>query len=987
MADFTQIIQEINNDINTNGVGAITGAKLNEVLRDMIAAVNAEKQDPLTIDAAPTEDSTNPVQSGGVFTALNNLYNALAVAGNCLFGGFVEPDDEPFYGDDHRYYYLAATEGRYTHFYNFEVDSYIAMFLWNENTQHWRMLTLWPNDQTITNWLQNKANIVYGATQGNLAGLDEYGNPTDSGKSPSDFATAAQGTKADTAYQKPSGGIPKTDLASGVQTSLGKADTAFQKPSGGIPASDLAAAVQTSLGKADTAVQQVTVGTTTTGNAGTNASVTNSGTATAPVLDFTIPRGADGQDGADAVNPFKGWFDSSSALTTAHPTPLVGDFAYVHDVSPATTVSIYRCATEGTWADSGDDVDTSLVQTFQTGEQLNQVGIDYIPTANSTNLVKSGGVANLVTENRDVDISGIYDGTFNGYISSNNKIYSSGSKTLRYKLMTETITFSYQMYGNYSGVCKMSVVPIGSADVDTVYSMTAAANVGGSGTETIEAGKYLVWTQENVIIKHEIKLKDVVDNNIIQNTLESVELKDSKSLVVADCGTPIGWYKNLSTEITSVSSSTQDTITLPDSYSHFSTDVVLAAVKHEDGSCSIHLFSQNGNVLTIIRRGYDDNISLSDVEKIQGCFDTAQGGNGQHLSAFGYLGLANYILSAVKKEDAILQDNYIGGYLFSLYGNNSENKIGWVLDSNGNVVVKPIYRNAQTYGGYKANTIQSDVYNKIKDCFIKHYLFYQTTEGASVEFPINNSKMLSNGYIVVRGGLYNTSSGSVRVDVMEDGISVYNGNIGSVKLTKLVFDGIDLSKKISVKFTCQTSTTYLAIHSVLLYSKPVTKTAITEFLPSDKIAVIGDSWTQYPLSNQPVENDSSFNTIDVLANGETAGGYCYLPKEIARLTGCTVDNYGKKDMTSVYGLQQLAQNILAQGKHYDYIIFEYYINDYNNQSISSKDWKENLSQFVAVAKSMNAKPILLLPTSTNSEGQSTNIMTYWYSLLLNGFNL
>ena len=49
--------------------------------------------------------------------------------------------------------------------------------------------------------------------------------------------------KADTAYQKPSGGIPKTDLASAVQTSLGKADTAYQKPSGGIPANDLAPGV------------------------------------------------------------------------------------------------------------------------------------------------------------------------------------------------------------------------------------------------------------------------------------------------------------------------------------------------------------------------------------------------------------------------------------------------------------------------------------------------------------------------------------------------------------------------------------------------------------------------------------------------------------------------------------------------------------------------------------------------------------------------
>ena len=56
-------------------------------------------------------------------------------------------------------------------------------------------------------------------------------------------------------YSKPSGGIPASDTASGVQTSLGKADTAYQKPSGGIPSTDLASAVQTSLGKADSALQ------------------------------------------------------------------------------------------------------------------------------------------------------------------------------------------------------------------------------------------------------------------------------------------------------------------------------------------------------------------------------------------------------------------------------------------------------------------------------------------------------------------------------------------------------------------------------------------------------------------------------------------------------------------------------------------------------------------------------------------------------------
>ena len=73
-----------------------------------------------------------------------------------------------------------------------------------------------------------KADKVSNATSGHLAGLDSNGNLTDSGKSATDFATATQGGKADTAYQKPSTGIPKTDLSSAVQASLDKADSALQ---------------------------------------------------------------------------------------------------------------------------------------------------------------------------------------------------------------------------------------------------------------------------------------------------------------------------------------------------------------------------------------------------------------------------------------------------------------------------------------------------------------------------------------------------------------------------------------------------------------------------------------------------------------------------------------------------------------------------------------------------------------------------------------
>lgn len=79
-----------------------------------------------------------------------------------------------------------------------------------------------------------------------------------------DLSTIRSGAAAGaTAYQKPGTGIPASDTAAAVQTSLGKADTAYQKPSGGIPKSDTDSGVQTSLGKADTALQWTPVGSIT----------------------------------------------------------------------------------------------------------------------------------------------------------------------------------------------------------------------------------------------------------------------------------------------------------------------------------------------------------------------------------------------------------------------------------------------------------------------------------------------------------------------------------------------------------------------------------------------------------------------------------------------------------------------------------------------------------------------------------------------------
>ena len=83
----------------------------------------------------------------------------------------------------------------------------------------------------------------------------------------------------------------------------------------------------------------IQVGTTSTGNPGTDAQVTNSGTSGAAVFNFVIPRGADGTDGVDGTDfVIRGYYDSLSALQAAVTSPAAGD---AYGVGTATPYDIY----------------------------------------------------------------------------------------------------------------------------------------------------------------------------------------------------------------------------------------------------------------------------------------------------------------------------------------------------------------------------------------------------------------------------------------------------------------------------------------------------------------------------------------------------------------------------------------------------------------------------------------------------------------------
>lgn len=121
----------------------------------------------------------------------------------------------------------------------------------------------------------------------------------------------------------------------------------------------------------------VAVGTTTTGSAGTNASVTNSGTSSAAVFNFTIPRGADGQNGTNGRDGVDGQ-DGQDGFSP---------IATVTQTSTGATITITD-ATGTTTADIADGATTPIATTTTAGK-VKPDGTTITVTANGTITAKA----------------------------------------------------------------------------------------------------------------------------------------------------------------------------------------------------------------------------------------------------------------------------------------------------------------------------------------------------------------------------------------------------------------------------------------------------------------------------------------------------------------------------------------------------------------------------------------------------------------------
>ena len=197
---------------------------------------------------------------------------------------------------------------------------------------------------------------------------------------------------ASNAYQKPSTGIPLNDLSQDVKDAIENAGTLteesdpiftaspaheitlsditnwnskYNKSNSGIPKTDLSSDVQTSLGKADTALQSYTES------------------------DPTVPSHVKAITTTDISN----WngkqnaltFDSTPTAGSNNPVTSAGIKAYVDNATP--TITMDDTPTSG----SSNPVKSSGIYNALQGKQ-NTLTFDSTPTASSSNPVTSGGV-------------------------------------------------------------------------------------------------------------------------------------------------------------------------------------------------------------------------------------------------------------------------------------------------------------------------------------------------------------------------------------------------------------------------------------------------------------------------------------------------------------------------------------------------------------------------------------------------------------------
>lgn len=597
-----------------------------------------------------------------------------------------------------------------------------------------------------------------------------------------------------------------------------------------------------------------------------------------------------------------------------------------------------------------------------------------------------------------------------------------------------TTTGAHSTYGNYSdqvlnkagAKCENLVVTpgqkykiYGTSDSSAYYRIYAVFDADGTRIARADAGDYTTNPVEVTIPSNGAKMTvnlisynsatdgcflvgDEYDAKILQGEIEYLQkatnapIEQSKTTMgvrmKADrySSVMVDWmqYSNYgagvnNNTVMSVVSSTETTLTLSAEDAAQFVAAGPVAVHYTDGTVKmVRVKAASG---TSVERFDTETVDLTGADYVQNLHDTAMGGAGIHLSQLGYIGLAQFTAQEVASKLSQKDTNLLGGIQFynaSISGDEVKDVYGTKVATietnfassgftpNGNALT-------QAYG------ITNEQINASKFGFL--YTAFRFQQGIKDNYITFSFPAVGFGCLEIEAGWAprkpTTSTGSCTMEVYVDGAKVATETLHKYLYLHRI-TGIDAKGEISVKFIVDGNVdTEYTIYSINFFAMPVMVPAIN--LTGKKIAVLGDSWTQFPGLANAISLYSSYNTVGTRPDGTTCDGVAYFPKELARVTGATVDNWGKSNMRSDnWGLTEI-DAILAYTQ-YDYLIIEFFTNDVF-QDISLDEWAANIALIAEKCKRAFVRPLIMLPCRNN--GPTVNTFGIWHEVAARGLGL
>lgn len=407
---------------------------------------------------------------------------------------------------------------------------------------------------------------------------------------------------------------------------------------------------------------------------------------------------------------------------------------------------------------------------------------------------------------------------------------------------------------------------------------------------------------------------------------------------------------------------------------------------------------------------------------------------GQHLTLFGYKGLADFALSAVQKYSYKKSENRIFNFNPTLFSRQT-NSQGQITTDGTTIAIPVTYVGTAKTGGFVSGTT-----NLIKTCDMNsgnlnignsahtQYLSrsYQLVDGlAGNGFEISFDGQGNNGFIeiplAVRDESYTSSadsqtyrtSGKARLQVFNSSTSIHDA-VYAVGQVHHVFVDFAAAETLKVRITCETSTpTYVLLSGIFAYKKSANTSKDALLKDGDVVAFLGDSWTQYPIASTIGE------TGQTRPDGSVSTGSQWLSRRmkeklLAQGKNVTMLNMGFGGQTSRWG-KYWVNTIINLDPKPTHCVLCFYINDNNSISAPSNnaydfdpvnmfvnkpaseggingkipsydEWESNIKWLCDKLAANGIKPIVIMPSQTGSATQAQAIRSGELDRLADGFN-